>query len=399
MENKSNLVNFFVNYYNPKNSSENAIEKRKYYSSNKSKDYIGYISTGIEDMKKMDYVEYMQNKEKSYGIFNQNGLISDEYKKELRQNLRKTKSVIWDGLITFEEEFGKIWCNSFEQAYALVKTELPKFFKRAGLNPSNIEWFAGLHENTDNRHIHLCFFEKKPQRIRPRKKGKYFSIGKLPLPAILECKASIELSATDYKAKMCATRLVIEKHAQEELRQKSGLVLQSKLLSLANNFPTTGHLQYNSANMTNLKPEIDSITKYLINKNPDLQSAYSDFVNLAREKDEKFYEYCKRNKVKQPYNFEKRYTQDMYRRIGNKIIECALYMRDLNNKRLSYNAQIKSQKYAQKKGLFDQLVECMKLSQKVDYEIMKSFQDYIKTLENIRYRTLVEMQEIEDEMQ
>lgn len=351
MENKSNLVNFFVNYYNPKNSSEKAIEKRKYYSSNKAKDYIGYISTGIEDMKKMDYVEYMQNKEKSYGIFNQNGLISDEYKKELRKNLRKTKSVIWDGLITFEEKFGKKWCNSFEQAYELVKTELPKFFKRAGLNPSNIEWFAGLHENTDNRHIHLCFFEKEPQRIRPRKKGKYFSIGKLPLPAILECKASIELSATDYKAKMRATRLVIEKHAQEKLRQKSGLILQSKLLSLANNFPATGHLQYNSANMSNLKPEIDSITKYLINKNSDLQSAYSDFVNLAREKDEKFYEYCKRNKVKQPYNFEKKYTQDLYRRIGNKVIECALYLKNLNNKRLSYNAQIKSQKYAQKKRL------------------------------------------------
>lgn len=40
----------------------------------------------------------------------------------------------------------------------------------------------------------------------------------------------------------------------------------------------------------------------------------------------------------------------------------------------------------------------MKLTQKVDYEILKSFQEYMKTLEDIRYRTLVEMREIEDEM-
>ena len=50
MEDKNNLVNFFVNYYNPKNSSDKAIENRKYYSSNKAKDYINYISTGIADI-------------------------------------------------------------------------------------------------------------------------------------------------------------------------------------------------------------------------------------------------------------------------------------------------------------------------------------------------------------
>ena len=398
MEDKNNLVNFFVNYYNPKNSSDEAIENRKYYSSNKAKDYINYISTGIADMKKMDYVAYMKDKEKSYGLFNQDGLISSEYTKGLRERLRVTNSVIWDCLITFEEKFGKTWCNSFEQAYELLKTELPKFFKRAGLKPDNIEWFAGLHENTDNRHIHLCFFEKEPQRIRPRKKGKYFSIGKLPLPAILECKANLEFSATDYKARMRANRLLIEEHTKERLRQKSGLVLQSKLLSLAEHFPKSGHLYYHSENMASLRPEIDSITNYLIKKNFELQCAFADFKELAKEKDEKFAHYCKRNKVKQPYSFEKKYTQDIYRRIGNKVIIAALNIRDSNAKRLKLNAQIKSQKYAQKKGLFDQIVECMEISKKVDFEIMRAFQDYMEKLESIRYSQLVEQREDQAEM-
>lgn len=45
-----------------------------------------------------------------------------------------------------------------------MQSELPKFFKSAGLNPDNIEWFAGLHENTDNRHIHLISFVNKKLR-------------------------------------------------------------------------------------------------------------------------------------------------------------------------------------------------------------------------------------------
>ena len=163
-------VNFFVKFYAPQYKSQAMQEKRKYYSSQKAKDYMNYIITGINDIKKMDYVNYMENREKSRGIFNQNGLINNEQKAELRNKLRKTKSVIWDAVISFEEEFGKTWVNSYEQAYNLVKNELPKFFKRCGLNPDNVEWFAGLHENTDNRHIHLCFLKRNQQELDRTKK-------------------------------------------------------------------------------------------------------------------------------------------------------------------------------------------------------------------------------------
>ena len=88
----------------------------------------------------------------------------------------------------------------------------------------------------------------------------------------------------------------------------------------------------------------------------------------------------------------------MYRRIGNKIIIAALNIRDINNKRLKLNAQIKSQKYAQKKGLFDQLVECMEISKQVDYEIMKAFQDYMEKLESIRFSQFVELRDDQAEM-
>jgi len=82
----------------------------------------------------------------------------------------------------------------------------------------------------------------------------------------------------------------------------------------------------------------------------------------------------------------------------SKTFIAGLEIRDSNAKRLKLNAQIKSQKYAQKKGLFDQLVECMEISKKVDFEIMKAFQDYMEKLEKIKFDMLVEMREDQAEM-
>ena len=212
----NNNVNFFVQYISPNANTDEAKENRAYYSSNKSKYYMNYVMTGIKDMKKMDYMEYMNNKEKTYGIFNQNGIMNSDKRKRVRSELRKTNSNIWDCLITFKEDFGKKWCDSFEQAFNLVSTELPKFFKRCGLNPDNIEWFAGLHQNTDNRHIHISFFEKEPQRIRPNQKKKVFSIGTLPKHTILEFRPILELAATDFKAKEILARKLLQDRIKED---------------------------------------------------------------------------------------------------------------------------------------------------------------------------------------
>ncbi len=391
-------VNFFVDFYKLNFGNDEYKEKRKYYSSNKAKDYLNYITTGIEDMKKLDYVEYMQNREKSCGVFNQDGILSSEKRKQIRQDLRKTKSVIWDCLITFEENFGKKWCDNYEQAYNLMKNEFPKFLKRAGLNPNNIEWFAGLHENTDNRHIHISFFEKQPQRIRPNKKGKQFSNGVLPKSVVLDFKAQIELAVTDFKAREILARKQVQDQAREELKKISGRIFNNKLLALANKFPEKGSLMYDSPNMLFLRAEIDSITDYAMSKSLSAKQSKEEFISLAKEKDERFEDYCRRNKAKQPYTFEKKYTQDFYRRIGNLVIQYAKETKQKDNERLKLNAKIKREKIQQKNKLWSQVKECFYLADKVNYEIVKAFEDYMEKLDEIRYKNLVELPENDFEM-
>ena len=391
-------VNIFLHYYNSHGGSKEYQNKRQFYSSNTNKDYMNYILTGINDTKKFDYLSYMNNKDKSAGVFGKNGLLTSDERKEIRQALRKTKSVIWDMVISFEEKFGKSWCDSYEQAYNLIKSELPKFFKSVGLNPNNITWFAGLHENTDNRHIHISFFENSPQRIRPNKKGKRYSNGKLSLNKINELKANIELSATDFKAREILTRKKLNDKMKESLMTNVGYILKNKLLSLANEFPKNGHTYYDCENMKSLKPKIDSITNYILSKDYQAKTLKEDFINLAKEKDEKFEAYCKRNRVKQPFTFEKKYMQDFYRRIGNVVIEQSKNLKAKDDERLKLNAKFKAQKIKQKKKLFNEIQECLYISQKVNYERIKTFQEFYNKLEELRYQSLIEQYQSQNEM-
>lgn len=382
-------VTFMLEYFLPHYKDSKMQDKRQYYSSNKYNDYIKYVSTGIGDLKNIDFVEYANNKTKSSGIFNKDGKMNKQQIADTRKQLRETESIIWSAVISFEENFGLKWCNTFDQAQNILQSELPKFFKKAGLKIDNMEWFAGLHENTDNRHIHLVFFEKKPIRLRNDKRC--FSIGKLSGNAIAEFKANIELCATDYKAREILIRKNILKGFEEDLRGISSLQLKHKLLDLANHFPQDGALFYASENMQFLKNKVDNITDYIISKNPNIKEYKNDFDDIVAEKDNLLLSYAKRNSCSHPKESvgEKMLT-DLYRRVGNMIIIKAKEIKKEEIERLKFNAKNKIEKRLQKQKLSRMLDECLYLNEKVEYEMIKAFQDYQKKLSEMRIKTLIE---------
>jgi hypothetical protein len=395
---KAPNVNFMLNYYNCNYKQDKYKKKRAYYSSQTSKDYMNYVLIGIKDIKNLDYVKYMSNVHKSSGVFNANGLLNAKQKHDVREDLRATKSVIWDGIISFEEVFGKKWCNTYEQAYELLKTQLPRFFKKAGLDPNNIEWFAGLHENTDNRHIHICFFEKEALRIKPNKNKKQFSVGKVSLNAINNFKANLEFSASYYKAKEKLYRLLIKEQFNEEIKANSSTKLNDMFLNLAHNIPATGSLNYASPNMNKIQHSIDKITNYVLNKSNAVKSYYADFMFLAKEKDKMFKNYCKNNKYKSLFSYEKTYKEDIYRRLGNVVINASFEISKLNSERLKLNAKHKNEKILTRNKLKYQLNECLWLSQKIEYEAIKAFDEFMHRLEEANFKNLVEQGEIDFNM-
>ena len=61
--------------------------ERQFYScQDPSDNYVGYVNNGSE--KKLDFVEYSGNKEKSTGVFDSNGICSKERIKELKNGLK-----------------------------------------------------------------------------------------------------------------------------------------------------------------------------------------------------------------------------------------------------------------------------------------------------------------------
>jgi hypothetical protein len=167
-------------------------EGREFYSSNMDDDYLSYIDKGIKTTKVRDYVAYAGDGEKSSGIFSANGLLSKEEKKELREELRETKSTIWDYVISFEEKYGKENRYSWQKAKDLLAKTLPGYFKSIGLDPEKTMWYAGLHENTENRHIHLSFFQKEPTAYDRKSKTRVYRRGKIPIAKINGLKVAIE---------------------------------------------------------------------------------------------------------------------------------------------------------------------------------------------------------------
>ena len=78
--------------------------------------------------------------------------------------------------------------------------------------------------------------------------------------------------------------------------------------------------------------------------------------------------------------------------------KCSLVIINDNEKQsIKLNAKFKAQKINQKK-LFNEIQECLYISQKVNYEIIKTFQEFYNKLEELRYQNLIEQYENEFEM-
>ena len=72
------------------------------------------------------------------------------------------------------------------------------------------------------------------------------------------------------------------------------------------------------------------------------------------------------------------------------MIESAKNLKGQEIERLKLNAKYVGQKRMQKDKLWKELEHCMYLNSKFEYEAIKCFQDYMRKLEEIRIKTLID---------
>ena len=386
-------VNLFLNYVKSiKGLDSNSEylkanrEARRFYGSNKDYDYVKYVSSGSKE--KLDYIEYSGNNEKSHGIFNENGLMTPREIKELRTQLRNTESVIWHGVISFTEEFGDQFCNTYEKAYQLMTTEFPKFFKKANLHPDNIVWFAGLHENTDNKHIHFSFFEKAPLRKKRNYKTYQYSDARIDLEAINDFKVNIQDNLTHSGKEIGKQR----KEVTESFKAKlvSGECMKS-IKNLIFILPEKGRLSYASENMKELKPQIDLIVETILLSDKELRQKYFNFERFLSKRDNELIKAY--TKIKVDYSdklLRDKFVEDLYRRLGNLVLATAKSIR-MEQKKYEYetrNHLIKKRQERLKRKIL--IRKCMQLNDVVNKEIISAFQEYLDNLEEANFKRLKE---------
>lgn len=358
--------------YNPdKNAKE--IQRRDFLSCNGSYNYLSCVDTGAENKLPKDYAEYVGNNEKSCGVFTKDGLLSDKQNRYLRKQLRETKSCIWDCVISFREEFGNEYCRDYEQAYKFLVKELPKFFKRAGLDKDNIVWYAGLHENTENKHIHISFFEKEPKFYANGGKLKFHS-GKIDKEVLLTSKVMFERALTNKSAEIVKARKDLsEKYKLGLSPYEITRTMKKKLLELYHEIPTNGRISYDGANMEFLKKKIDDTTECVLYANSQTKKSYQDF----RLKIYDYQEWQSKQYKHMPDKYNASiYYEDLMRRLGNMTIQTALKLGKLNDEieRLqNYNRKEKAFKKQQRAKQLDYLLDLLDYYAKCEEQEMENF--------------------------
>lgn len=360
---------------------------RKFYSCNQTQDYLTYIATGT--VPKLDYIEYSGDKEKSTGVFGKDGLLDFKQRKQLREQLRKTKSIIWDCLLTFQPEFGQTYCNDYEQAYEMMKREMPHFLKDAGFQPDNIVWFAGLHTNKKHRHIHISFFEKDPTRLRQRSKELQYSLGKINQTCINRLKLHVEQRLTDVSAELRVARKEVSTISKEVLFSKTSKIkynneFNAQILRFAEMLPAEGRLSYDSENMRELKPLVNQLVDIAIKSSPKWYKAFVKFCSEVKNHDDETREMLIRNKVPEKYweNYLKsdKYLSDMYRRMGNQILN---YVRVFKKKERPAKKRL-AQKRMREQTATSVIAHSVAMQAAMETDAMYFFQKYMRKLEEAR---------------
>lgn len=398
---KTPNVNFFIHsvpYIDGINHTlyKDKWKERKFYScTDTSYNYIGYVNNGSEN--KIDFVEYSGNSEKSSGLFDKDGLCDKNRIIQLKKGFSQTKSPIWHGLISFEEIFGKRYCDSFVKAYELMTTQFTRFLSNAGFDVNNIEWCAGLHTNTDNRHIHFTFYEKEPLHFRRTKKEKCFSHGMVGLPAIQKVKVECENYLTGTTSKLARQRKELSQNFKDALaRSLTKGEFNKKMKQVISLIPKTGRISYDSENMIFMKNKIDYLVDLIIKQDEKTYAVYHTFMSMLLDKDESVKRMCEASKMPtaKVLLYDK-YEKDMYRRLGNivikELLEARTQMKNLEFK--TTNRLIKKRINKSKTAYL--LDESLRLSEKVQKEAIYYFQQHMKILEEMKIKVLIEQGVIE----
>ena len=244
-----------------------------------------YITTeGKITGKKSGRITALEYLQKSTGVFNGNGLLSEEKVAEMKERLKNNKGNIWHGFISLnEEQSHKI--DTPEKCIGLIKRTFGEFLTDAGFNKKNIDLMCALHlDRPHHLHIHFVFWEKEPT-YKSKKDGTlgYRRKGKINMEAINKLFVRTGLYIDENRDRLFNTRVEAIRALRGMTSVKAAMgssdEIRKEILSLAKDLPKTGRLSYGSKDMEAYVGRVDKIVEMLIGYDGKARKSHLRFLN------------------------------------------------------------------------------------------------------------------------
>lgn len=264
--------------------------RRSFYDLTAQYNFFSYVLNGKKIARNANAEEYYTRGGTNGGLFNLDGAMSEGQVAEMKKRLESSKSVIWHGFISFDEETSRGF-QTQENAVKFMRQTFGSFLERTHLNPKNIELYAALHLDKEHHHIHFAFFEREPKHRDKNGVLGYTHRGKFDARAIDNylVSANMHLSENGYEYYTARDRAMSRlREARKEIGNSvKNADLRLALSDLRSKLPKEGRLQYNAAQMKELRPDIDRVAELLIASDPAANAAHKEMlVQLARVKEE-----------------------------------------------------------------------------------------------------------------
>lgn len=265
--------------------------RRSFYDLTAQYNFFSYVLNGKKIARNANAEEYYTRGGTNGGLFNLDGAMSEGQVAEMKKRLESSKSVIWHGFISFDEETSRGF-QTQENAVKFMRQTFGSFLERTHLNSKNIELYAALHlDKEHHHHIHFAFFEREPKHRDKNGVLGYTHRGKFDARAIDNylVSANMHLSENGYEYYTARDRAMSRlREARKEIGNSvKNADLRLALSDLRSKLPKEGRLQYNAAQMKELRPDIDRVAELLIASDPAANAAHKEMlVQLARVKEE-----------------------------------------------------------------------------------------------------------------
>jgi len=222
-----------------------------------------------------DMISYF---EKSTGIFNGKGVISQKELEGIKQRAKANKN-LWHGFISLDEKYShKI--NTPEKCITLVKNTFGDFFRDMGLSPDNVDLICSLHKDRPTHlHIHFWFAEKVPKCKYRGKETEYRHKGKIDQATIDRMHERLD-KYVEQEHYISTRREAIRQLKKISVRKQGTTkeMIKKDLIELAKAIPKNAALSYASKDMEPYRERIDNIVRDFI-----------DYDKQTRQTDLSFY--------------------------------------------------------------------------------------------------------------